>query len=93
MNEITLSATNSQACIAAVIYNQAECENATNFTVELNWNDDPTYSVNFQQHSLSIICQQQLATVTTGCQSCIEQGGISPVTPTGTHIVQAHCYV
>ena len=91
MNEIALGAANSQACIAAVL--QAECENATNFIVELNWNNDPTYSVNFQQHSLSIICLQQLAT--TACQSCVEQGGISPVTPTGTHnnIVQVHCYV
>ena len=81
MNEITLSATNTQACIAVVI--RAKCENATNFTIELNWNTDPTYNVNFQQRNLSITCQQQLST--TGCQSCAVSGGISPVSPTGTH--------
>lgn len=83
MNEITLSATNTPACTVAVI--QAECESTTNFTVELNWNDysDPSYSVNFQQHNLSITCQQQLAA--TGCPTCVETGGIGPVTPTGTH--------
>ena len=71
MNEITLSALNTQTCIAAIV--QAKCEDIRNLTFELNWSDDPMYSVNFQQHTLSITCQKQQGI----------EGGVSPMTPTG----------
>ena len=82
MTEVTLSATNSQACVGALV--QAECENMTNFAVELNWNSDPSYNVNLQQHTLSVGCQQQQAP--TDCPTCVDMGGLSPVprSPAGT---------
>lgn len=87
MTEVTLSATNFQACVGALV--QAECENTTNFAVELNWNSDPSYNVNLQQHTLSIECQQQQAP--TDCPTCVDMGGINPAprSPAGTigHII------
>ena len=71
VSEITLSATNTQVCIAAI--SQAECEEIRNATIELNWNEDPSYNVNFQQRTLSIACQQRQGI----------EGGVSPMTPTG----------
>ena len=79
MNEITLSATNNQVCIVAVI---SECENARNFTLKLHWNSNPLYKVNFQQQNITIKCEQGLAT-TEGCQSCTDEGELSPMNPTG----------
>jgi hypothetical protein len=72
VNEVTLSALSTQACVAAVV--QAECEGIRNLTFELNWNGDPMYDVNFEQYTLSITCQQRQGI----------EGGISPMTPTGT---------
>ena len=74
INEIVLSALNTQVCLTAVV--QAECKDIGNLTFELNWNNDPMYDVNFQQHTLSIICEQQQ----------VIDDGVQPTTPTGTYM-------
>ena len=75
ISEIVLSALNTQVCITAVV--QTECKDIRNLTFELNWSDDdPMYDVNFQRCtlSISITCQEQQGI----------EGGISPITPTGS---------